>query len=383
MSSSCRISIITVVYNGVGTLERTIQSVLNQSYKNMEYIIIDGASTDGTQQIIERYRDQLTFYISEPDDGIYDAMNKGISYATGDLIGFINSDDWYAEGAIESIADAYERTHADVIYGETMLVDASGGQRLLRRFSPEHFFEAMPFGHPGTFAAVKKNGNTRYFNKEYRIAADYDMLLGFYLDNAEFYPIDDVVAFFSLSGVSTRYEYLGGVERCVSAFSRIKDDQEKLRLFGKRVAKQYFMNEFKNDCIFGQLDSVIKEYMSHYTKKIVYGSGADALFMLELFARLGVNIDYLVDGNPHKQGTQIQGLEIYNPDVLMAEQKCIVVIATSVYGEEIKNHLTQINLPPSVEVKEITFIAYEMEMRYRCGYKYVNAMIREIENEEF
>ncbi len=107
MSKLPLVSIITVVYNGAKTLEQTILSVLNQTYKNIEYIIIDGESTDGTLDIIEMYRDKISTCISEPDEGLYDAMNKGVSIANGELIGIINSDDWFEKNAVELVVSSY------------------------------------------------------------------------------------------------------------------------------------------------------------------------------------------------------------------------------------------------------------------------------------
>ncbi len=105
MVESLKVSVITVVFNGAGTIEQTIKSVLGQTYKNIEYIIIDGDSTDGTQEIVEKYGESIACFVSEKDNGLYDAMNKGISYATGDIIGIINSDDYYAVDAVEHVVN--------------------------------------------------------------------------------------------------------------------------------------------------------------------------------------------------------------------------------------------------------------------------------------
>lgn len=110
MNENYKVSIITVVYNGAKTIEQTIQSVLNQTYENIEYIVIDGASNDGTQALVEKYVDNISYYISEKDNGLYYAMNKGIRKATGDIIGIINSDDWYGENAIKDIVDHFRET---------------------------------------------------------------------------------------------------------------------------------------------------------------------------------------------------------------------------------------------------------------------------------
>lgn len=113
------VSIVTVSYNSADTIEQTIQSVTKQTYPNIEYIIIDGGSRDGTVEIIKRYQDKISFWISEPDMGIYDAMNKGISYAKGDYIGIINSDDWYELDAIEKIVSKIKEDPI-IIYGNMM-----------------------------------------------------------------------------------------------------------------------------------------------------------------------------------------------------------------------------------------------------------------------
>src|ERR1700761_112956 len=120
-----RLSIITIVYNNASDIERTILSVINQTYKNIEYIIIDGASTDGTLNIIGKYRDSISKLVSEPDKGIYDAMNKGLQQATGDYVLFMNSgDEIYAGDTVEKIFNT--EPDADIYYGETEMINADG-----------------------------------------------------------------------------------------------------------------------------------------------------------------------------------------------------------------------------------------------------------------
>src|SRR5438105_14705 len=129
-----RISIITVVYNNVANIEVTILSILNQTYKNIEYIVIDGGSTDGTLDVIKKYKDKISFWVSEKDNGIYDAMNKGIKVATGEWINFINSGDSYFDNdVLEKIMEAeyFNATSIDVIYGNTQIITPNRRKRKL------------------------------------------------------------------------------------------------------------------------------------------------------------------------------------------------------------------------------------------------------------
>ena len=146
------ISVVTVSYNAVSTIEQTILSVINQTYPNVEYIIIDGGSTDGTVDIIKKYADKIAYWVSEPDKGIYDAMNKGGLKTTGDFIQFLNAGDWLEnEHVIEKIfKDWFKRV--DVIYGD-MIIRRSDGVYYAKAQDLSHFENDFPLFHPSTFIA--------------------------------------------------------------------------------------------------------------------------------------------------------------------------------------------------------------------------------------
>ena len=128
-----RISIITVTYNNQSTIEATIKSVLNQTYKNIQYIIIDGQSKDNTLSIIRKYSQQIDIIISEPDEGAYYAINKGILYATGDVIGILHADDFYAdEKVIEKVVKAFNSFNSSVVYGDLLYVDRNDENKIIR-----------------------------------------------------------------------------------------------------------------------------------------------------------------------------------------------------------------------------------------------------------
>ena len=130
---SSKISVITVCFNSEATIRDTIKSVLAQDYPNVEYIIVDGASTDGTMDIVREYRDRIDVVISEPDKGIYDAMNKGIRAATGDVVGLLNSDDFYAdESAVRQLIECMEDAGSDTVYADLAIVDAKETRRVVR-----------------------------------------------------------------------------------------------------------------------------------------------------------------------------------------------------------------------------------------------------------
>ena len=138
-NNTVKFTIITITYNAAQWLERTILSILSQSYGNIEYVIIDGASTDGTVDIIRQYAPGVSFWLSEPDKGLYDAMNKGLQHATGDYVWFINAGDTLPHAdIIQRIVQKIEkRKHLpDVIYGETAIVDAQGKMLGMRRLRP-------------------------------------------------------------------------------------------------------------------------------------------------------------------------------------------------------------------------------------------------------
>ena len=130
-----KFSIITVTYNSAATIEQTIRSVIGQSYENIEYIIVDGQSTDSTLKIIEKYKDRIGKIVSEKDNGLYDALNKGIDLATGDVIGFLHSDDFYInEKVIERYAEAFIKEKPDAVYSDLYYVDKTNTDKIVRKW---------------------------------------------------------------------------------------------------------------------------------------------------------------------------------------------------------------------------------------------------------
>jgi glycosyltransferase involved in cell wall biosynthesis len=178
-----KVSIITICYNSQETLEDTIKSVLAQDYNDIEYIIIDGASKDNTPKIIEKYKNCISHVTSEPDKGIYDAMNKGVEKANGDLVGILNSDDFYANNSvISNIVAAINKNNSDSIYADLVYVDRMNPKKTIRTWrSGEYkhnlFLKGWMPPHPTFF--VKKWVYEKYgkYNTSLKSAADYEFML--------------------------------------------------------------------------------------------------------------------------------------------------------------------------------------------------------------
>ncbi|MDN3619157.1 glycosyltransferase family 2 protein [Polaribacter undariae] len=179
-----KISIITVSYNSETTIETTLQSVVNQTYDNIEYIVVDGGSTDGTLSLIDKYKSHIDKWVSEPDKGIFDAMNKGIKMATGDVVGIINSDDLFnSDRSIEKVMNVFNSNiELDSLYADLYYVSQTDTNKIVRRWITG---EKRPFNkgwHPGhpTFYVKKKVYDKRgLYNIDLALASDFEVMLRF------------------------------------------------------------------------------------------------------------------------------------------------------------------------------------------------------------
>lgn len=178
-----KVSIITICYNSEETIEDTIKSVIAQDYDDIEYIIVDGLSKDSTLEIVERHRSGIATVISEKDNGIYDAMNKGVAAATGDIVGILNSDDFYADNqVISAVVDKFKQTNCQALYADLVYVDRDNTDKVTRKWvSGDYKAGAFRKGwmppHP-TFFTTKEAYNTfGAYNTELRTSADYELML--------------------------------------------------------------------------------------------------------------------------------------------------------------------------------------------------------------
>lgn len=206
MHTNILVSIITVTYNCEKTIQRTIDSVIAQQYTNIEYILVDGDSSDNTLNIIkanQRKHPEIIRYISEKDQGLYDAMNKGIKMASGEIIGIINGDDYYTATAVQSAVILFEQECVDVVYSD-LIYCRNGKIDTEHPLKADHrrLVERMSVNHPTCF--VKRSVYDKYgaFNTQFRIAADYEIMARFYANNCIFKKSNKVLAVMEAGGLS-------------------------------------------------------------------------------------------------------------------------------------------------------------------------------------
>lgn len=354
----CKVSVITVCLNSEATICQTIESVLHQTYKNTEYIVVDGGSTDKTPDIIQGYIPVFNGrlkYVSEKDNGIYDAMNKGISHAVGDVIGIINSDDWYEPDALERVATCFRDTKAEVMYGEIWLTDKKG-----ERIS--HTWQSAFPPHPSTF--IRRDIYQKYgmFDTGYQIAADRELLLRFMTAGVHFEHIDAVLANFRRAGISnTRilecaketYEidlkYWG---TCSETMDRgaIEEKYERNRLL--------HISQNQPQIIW----KVLEEQNVDMGNVAIFGAGNCGKELLTILNACGVPVCLLTDNDRSKWGLEFCGIKIYSPEILRSFTGHVIITVTR-FQQDISRQLQNYKNP----ALSWSFLG-EMRKRVICAF---------------
>ena len=204
-----KISIITITFNSAKTLKRALESIQHQTYADIEHVIVDGASTDGTREMIESYAKahKNVRWVSEPDDGIYNAINKGIKIATGDVVGFLHSDDIFnSADSIEQIAHAFDDSGADIVYGDLQYVRAG---KVVRRWQSNAFHpRSLKYGwmppHPTMYVRREVYEQVGPYDEWFRISADYDMILRLFQADYKTHYIPFVLVSMETGGASNK-----------------------------------------------------------------------------------------------------------------------------------------------------------------------------------
>ena len=328
-----RISIITAVHNGAATIENTIQSVINQSYDNIEYIVIDACSDDGTQNIVQHHIDQIDRCICEPDEGIYDAFNKGVLMSSGDIIGIINSDDWYEPDAINKVVRCFINSDADIVYGNcNRIIDNKTAGKLPVR-NLRFLIWDMCIPHPAVF--VKKNVYERIglFDKKYKIAADYDFILRAYLGGVRFCYLDDTISNFRFGGVSTTNE-----QNCTDETDQI-------------VLRNINLHRFF---------AIIKQFIPEIKSIYIFGAGEWGGRLAKILKLTDISVTGFIDNMDEKQGTLFNSIMVYAPEVLRSDESQVgVIICNMQYEDVIYDQLIGMKLSSSVVILKLSELILE------------------------
>lgn len=333
--NNLKVSIITVSLNAINTIEQTILSVLNQSYKNIEYIIIDGQSADGTIDIIKKYEKRLSYYVSEPDAGLYDAMNKGIGHAAGDIIGIINSDDWYEPDAVEKAVRCFMDRDAELVYGRTWIVDRKGNRTIDRKRTIDQIWYTTAIMHATVFVKhdiYKKHG---MFDLKYKIASDYDLLLRFYASGVRFEYIDEVISNFRYGGISS-VNYLEGSK---------EGKQISLQYLDQCPNKAFVLNQIERNYNFAVLasmmdhrpeticDALKKKFPDIEAGSVIFGTGLWGERLGHTLTAGKIPILMFVDNNRKIWNTKKDGTIIYNPESLKGYSGYLFIAVKDSYQE--------------------------------------------------
>lgn len=240
---SILVTVLTVAFNAEKTIARTIEAVMNQSYENIEYIVIDGASQDSTPKIARSYVDKFNakngrnmIVISEPDNGMYDALNKGANLAHGIIVGQINADDWYEPDAVKIMAELYEQEYYDLAWGSVNVITKSGN--FIKHARKGFLWTTSHWCHPAAFA--KKIILLDYPYPLINSHDDFDFATHLYLDGKKLLPVDIVISNFSFGGISTQKSF-------VEAKKRLHEIYAIYKKYG--LSKFYFLHRLAVETI--------------------------------------------------------------------------------------------------------------------------------------
>lgn len=231
------ITVVTVCYNSVDMIEKTLKSVIEQSYSNKEYVVIDGASTDGTKKIVERYIDSIDFFMSEPDNGIYHAMNKAVGVAKGEWIIFMNAGDVFVDNAVlEKVSYSLSAT-IDVLYGDIL---TSRNTELVLKEAPSEIksMHRMPFCHQAVFTRTSLLRSFP-FDEKYKMSADFKLYKQLNRENATFRRLPLPITIYDRTGLSNSQRARGLGEN-IAVIKEIDNWQDRLRL----LPRLYFVKNW-------------------------------------------------------------------------------------------------------------------------------------------
>ncbi|MGI6585248.1 MAG: glycosyltransferase [Lutisporaceae bacterium] len=344
-----KLSIITASCNSEKYIEDAIKSVLMQTYRNIEHIIIDGGSTDRTLDIINKYSRNLGFVSSEPDSGIYEAFNKGIKASSGDIIYFLNSDDYlYDEASVESIIKVFrDDNKLDIVYGNIVITDEKcrHSHTFGRNMSLDDFKKGYMPPHPGTFVRRRLFETYGLFDEGYKICGDFEFMLKCFMDDSDKIKyINRTIAVFREGGKSSDYRY-----------SKIREAEMKQiisKYFGEST-KESFTESSDNpnalcrlwlETLLLEEKGITRLLKSSNVKDVaIFGTRKMALYLYKDLQRENFRIVRFLDNNINMQNKKIYGISVESPEWLAKNHvDAVIVSIESSHDEEVIKQLREI-----------------------------------------
>lgn len=330
-----KITVITVCLNSRNTIEKTIKSVIAQLGQEweLEYIVVDGGSEDGTLDVLEKYSAYIDQCVSEPDRGIFDAMNKGIGMAAGDVIAFLNSDDWYEGNVAGSVVEAFGDGEYDCVCFDNYVLGKCGQREYFdaSRYSIEDLHVQMIYYHSSIFCRkefFKQNNN---FELGYKFAADYDWFLNIVEQGARVRYVHKPVFTFRYGGISSVNEIECAREARRVALCHLPDDKEKYRYRIDGRLCEIVLCTVESQVFYPMLIDLLGRNRIN----ILWGAGARGKQWAEWFRKTGIKIDAIVDSD-HVLWDSFIGQIPVRPPWILNELSCNVIITPEQYADEIK-----------------------------------------------
>jgi glycosyltransferase involved in cell wall biosynthesis len=336
-----KVSIITASYNSEQFIEETIRSVVNHSYADIEYIIIDGGSNDRTLEIVEFYKKYISKVISEKDNGIYDAFNKGVRSSTGDILYFLGSDDYLADSeVIKDVANYFVQTKADLVYGNVYLNEKPAGsppfRKIGRLYSLEDFKRGHMPHHAGVFTRREMFNKVGLFDTKYGIAGDFDLVLRCFLDSLHnIHYFNRGINIFRDGGVSSHIKSkritLSETYEIVNKYFGIDLSPTIPNILVNEYYKRWLTHSIITQ---RNISSVLEK--TGVQKVAVFGTLHLSDILVSALRNQGIIVPILLDNDSERQGYEINDLKIVSPEWLLQnpEQYNAVLIAIESDGDQ-------------------------------------------------
>ena len=354
-------SIITVCKNSEKTIGRTIESVISQKNcgYDVEYIVIDGKSEDSTLRVLKQYEQHIDVLVSEKDSGIYEAMNKGLMRSTGEVIGILNSDDWYEKDAVKSSIENLIKNDADISYGKMIVHHGDTEHIITPSWTVDSPWDHMPWPHPTVFSYKRVYESVGAFDTKYKVCADYDWLVRCYEKQYKFSYVDSVITNFSLGGISDNKAKLCADE----SFDIVMKHVNNLECDQKRKEELFYIVENQRTLIYVRYylkeePYSIRSFLDKYNiipgELVLFGAGYWGSLVYDALTKCGIPIYSMVDNDEEKIGKKAPFGDItVNKMDEIIESTSAVIICVRFNTEEIVKQLKAKGVQNIVQLNDL------------------------------